>query len=103
MHLVLPGPALSRLCSGVGDPQVRCRQEMVKMRHVAEIPDIGFAAPVGLPPGLEVMTTLRFNSYGRACRARASSVPFLTREAAAERACGRGGRLTSSTHERRSR
>ena len=26
------------------------------MRHVAEIPDIGFAAPVGLPPGLEVMT-----------------------------------------------
>jgi hypothetical protein len=33
-----------------------CRQEMVKMRHVAEIPDVGFAAPVGLPPGLEVMT-----------------------------------------------
>jgi hypothetical protein len=29
---------------------------MVKMRHVAEVPDIGFAAPVGLPPGLEVMT-----------------------------------------------
>jgi putative ABC transport system permease protein len=29
---------------------------MVKMRHVAEIPDIGFAAPVRLPPGLEVMT-----------------------------------------------
>jgi AraC-like DNA-binding protein len=29
---------------------------MVKMRHAAEIPDIGFAAPVGLPPGLEVMT-----------------------------------------------
>jgi AraC-like DNA-binding protein len=29
---------------------------MVKMRHVAEIRDIGFAAPVGLPPGLEVMT-----------------------------------------------
>ena len=26
------------------------------MRHVAEIADIGFAAPVGLPPGLEVMT-----------------------------------------------
>ena len=26
------------------------------MRHVAEIPDIRFAAPVGLPPGLEVMT-----------------------------------------------
>lgn len=26
------------------------------MRHVAEIPEIGFAAPVGLPPGLEVMT-----------------------------------------------
>jgi AraC-like DNA-binding protein len=29
---------------------------MVKMRHVAEIADVGFAAPVGLPPGLEVMT-----------------------------------------------
>jgi AraC-like DNA-binding protein len=29
---------------------------MVKMRHVAEIPEIGFAAPVGMPPGLEVMT-----------------------------------------------
>jgi hypothetical protein len=28
---------------------------MVKMRHVAEIPEIGFAVPVGLPPGLEVM------------------------------------------------
>ena len=26
------------------------------MRQVAEIPDIDFAAPVGLPPGLEVMT-----------------------------------------------
>ena len=26
------------------------------MRHVAEIPDLDFAAPVGLPPGLEVMT-----------------------------------------------
>jgi AraC-like DNA-binding protein len=26
------------------------------MRHAAEIPDIGFAAPVGVPPGLEVMT-----------------------------------------------
>jgi AraC-like DNA-binding protein len=26
------------------------------MRHAAEIADIGFAAPVGLPPGLEVMT-----------------------------------------------
>jgi hypothetical protein len=26
------------------------------MRHVAEIPDLGFAAPIGLPPGLEVMT-----------------------------------------------
>ena len=26
------------------------------MRHVAGIPDLGFAAPVGLPPGLEVMT-----------------------------------------------
>jgi AraC-like DNA-binding protein len=29
---------------------------MVKMRHVADIPDIGFAPPAGLPPGLEVMT-----------------------------------------------
>jgi hypothetical protein len=26
------------------------------MRHVAEVPDIGFAALVGLPPGLEVIT-----------------------------------------------
>jgi hypothetical protein len=26
---------------------------MVKMRHIAETPDLGFA---GLPPGLEVMT-----------------------------------------------
>jgi hypothetical protein len=26
------------------------------MRHAADIPDIGFAAPAGLPPGLEVMT-----------------------------------------------
>jgi AraC-like DNA-binding protein len=29
---------------------------MVKMRHAAEIRDINFAPPVGLPPGLEVMT-----------------------------------------------
>src|ERR1700722_17701766 len=56
LRLRLSGPALSRLCSGVGDPGVRWRQEMVKMRHVAEVPDIGFAPPVGLPPGLEVMT-----------------------------------------------
>jgi AraC-like DNA-binding protein len=26
------------------------------MRHAVELPDIGFAAPVGVPPGLEVMT-----------------------------------------------
>jgi AraC-like DNA-binding protein len=29
---------------------------MVRIRHAAEIPDVKFAAPVGLPPGLEVMT-----------------------------------------------
>ena len=45
--------ALSRLCSRDDGTQVSRRQQMVKMRHIAEIPDLGFA---GLPPGLEVMT-----------------------------------------------
>ena len=45
--------ALSRLCSRDDGTQVSRRQQMVKMRHIAEIPDLGFA---GLPPGLEVIT-----------------------------------------------
>jgi hypothetical protein len=45
--------ALSRLCSRDDGTQVSRRQQMVKMRHITEIPDLGLA---GLPPGLEVMT-----------------------------------------------
>ena len=44
------------------------------MRHVAEIPDIGFAAPVGLPPGLEVMTLADL-------RGRAAELAALARDA----------------------
>jgi AraC-like DNA-binding protein len=40
----------------VGGAGVSWRQEMVKMRHATEIRDVNFSAPVGLPPGLEVMT-----------------------------------------------
>ncbi len=37
------------------------------MRHAGEIPEIGFAAPVGMPPGLEVMSLadLRSRAAGR--------------------------------------
>ena len=46
------------------------------MRHVAEVPDIGFAAPVGLPPGLEVMTFAELRRTGKAARRYSRSPPL---------------------------
>src|ERR1700722_1768840 len=76
LRLRLSGPALSRLCSGVGDPWVRWRQEMVKMRHVAEIPDIGFAAPVGLPRDI---TTRSLSLTRPSARPAVSCYPAISR------------------------
>jgi len=44
------------------------------MRHVAGIPEIGFAAPVGMPPGLEVMTLADLRGRAADCRSRPAKV-----------------------------
>jgi hypothetical protein len=38
------------------------------MRHVAEMPDIGFAAPVGLPPGRHYAFLVDDETFGAADR-----------------------------------
>jgi hypothetical protein len=56
---------------------------MVKMRHIAEIPDLGFAV---LPPGLEVMTLAGLRGRAADCM----SADFMRPQRLTLSPCSRG-------------